>query len=215
MKNLLYISLILLLFSCTKEGGNFYFEGRVYNPVTGAGIPGIEIKLVKQQPLLGDVATGGTSKVVKSVVSDANGNFKLVAVSNLAADHYYLTESTDAYKMIGWENGEKEIRGVLKGKEDYDNLRLVPYGNNAYHFKNVNCIDENDSMSFNRTYLLTGETNNWSSFRTGCYDVSGDISFAEGDYRYDWYVIRSGVRTDSSRIFTVQEGQTTHVEVFY
>lgn len=159
MKKLIVIFCLLitpiLFTTCTKEGGNFYFEGRVYNAVTGVGIEGIEIKLIKEQPLLGDVANGGTSKVVKSVVSDANGNFKLVAVSNLAADHYYLTEvPTDQYKMIGWGNGGSEIRDVLKGEEDYDDLRLVPYGRIHSDIKNVNCEGPNDSMHIELTYLL-------------------------------------------------------------
>ena len=51
---------------------------------------------------------------------------------------------------------------------------------------------------------------------TGCIDEQGITDPIKiGNYRYDWYVIRNGVRTDSSKIFTVYENDTTHVELFY
>ena len=74
-------------------------------------------------------------------------------------------------------------------------------------------------MRFKRIYLLNDEGSSYSTPRFGCYDWSSPIgedwSSPIGDYRYDWYVIRNGVRTDCTKVFTVYENDTTSIELFY
>nr|WP_294859953.1 carboxypeptidase-like regulatory domain-containing protein [uncultured Fluviicola sp.] len=71
MRYLLFVSVLLLL-GCTKFGKNVTLKGRVMNPVTGEGIPGAEVKLLK-------IAGGYDSnyKTIKSATTDASGSFEL------------------------------------------------------------------------------------------------------------------------------------------
>ena len=51
---------------------------------------------------------------------------------------------------------------------------------------------------------------------SGCYESQGVSSPVPiGDYLMKWYVVRNGVRTDSSKIITVFENDTTELETFY
>ena len=73
-------------------------------------------------------------------------------------------------------------------------------------------------MKANFTYLMTGETNSNNTYRTGCYENLATDNYFDnpiGEYRYDWFVIRNGVRTDCTKIFTIHEGESTLIEVFY
>lgn len=194
----------MLLLSCTKGSGNIYVEGKTYNPVTGAPIPNVKIELIRtNKPGAGDPFTGGTA-TVKEVYSDANGNFVIEHLGALHGDYHVLpTVDGNTYQIIGWENAGGLTRAIEVSEETYDDLKVVTKGKYGYHIKNVNCIDSNDSMHRELTWL-------------GCYEasgVSGEIPI--GDYRWDWYVIRNGVRTDCTKVFTVYENDTTFVELFY
>ena len=118
--------------------------------------------------------------------------------------------------MIGWQGGGDEIKTV-ELEEVNDNLEIVPMGRYRQHIKNVFCEGANDSLHIELTYLLTGHTFNNNIFTTGCYESSQNVGpkVGIGDYRNDWYVIRNGVRTDCSKVFTIYEDDTTFVEAFY
>lgn len=217
MKNLtrfLIPILILIITACTKGGGNVYFSGKVYNAVTGEGISGVEIKLIKSNPFAGDPLSGETT-VEQALISDAKGRFEIIETIGSTSAYWYIVNHP-GYELIGWEvSGDESPRKVRNGEEDYDNLKLVPYGDKEFDMDNVICNNSADSMQFRRTYLLTGESQGWSDFRLGCYSYQGVGQYSIGDYRYDWYVIRNGVRTDSTKIVTVHENDTTLVELFY
>ena len=72
MKPFLILLLTGALFSCTKFGRTITVKGRVINPVTGEGIQGA--KMILQR---GTAGLPGGNKTVKSVYSDADGNFEL------------------------------------------------------------------------------------------------------------------------------------------
>ena len=48
MKWFFFILLGLILSTCTKFGENIHVNGKVLNPVTGLGIPNVEIALQKR-----------------------------------------------------------------------------------------------------------------------------------------------------------------------
>jgi hypothetical protein len=215
MKNLFYISLILLLLSCTKGKGNIYAEGRVYNPISGQGISGIEVRLMRtNNPTLAYEGTGLEQKEL--VVTDGNGNFVIEHIGNLFGTYELrVKDPSGDFKEIGWDETGTENREIKPKEEVYDNYMMIPYGNLSLHTENVNCQGPDDSLHRELTYLFQNETYNNDVFWLGCQNGQGISKWPIGDYRYDWYVIRGGVRTDSSTSFTIVEGQTTHVEVFY
>ena len=47
MRKLLYISVLMFLFSCTKFGKNITIKGKAINPATGEGIAGVKFSLQK------------------------------------------------------------------------------------------------------------------------------------------------------------------------
>jgi len=72
MKTLLKLSIIVLLFGCTKGGKNISITGFVENPVTGLGISDVQIKLLKTSGGL----PGGLEEV-KSVYTNLDGYFEI------------------------------------------------------------------------------------------------------------------------------------------
>lgn len=62
----------MTLSSCTKFKKNVSIEGFVVNPITGEGISGAEIWLLKTT-----MGLPGADKEIKTAISDANGNFEL------------------------------------------------------------------------------------------------------------------------------------------
>lgn len=75
MENKILIwSACFLLFavgSCTKFGKNITIEGRVLNPITGKGISGVEIWLLKTT-----MGLPGGDKTIKTVFSNKNGKLQ-------------------------------------------------------------------------------------------------------------------------------------------
>src|SRR5690554_4424136 len=103
--NLLII--IFLLFgtmnSCTKFGKNVTVEGRVENPVTGEGISGVEIWLLKTT-----MGLPGANKSVKTVFSDEHGSFKVDKFS-FRADKIRIGNAHGDYYSIGWYKDGKYV----------------------------------------------------------------------------------------------------------
>jgi hypothetical protein len=220
VKNLLYISLILLLFSCTKGKGNIYAEGRVYNPITGEGHSGIEMKLIRTNAMTGDPFEGSNRKHEQTVITDEKGRFVIEHIGNLFGT--YILQPRDpsgTLNNVKWDQFESAIDGErpIEPKEElYDNFQMVPFGYIKRHTKNVNCEGPNDSMHIELTYLLTGVKYEHNNFNLGCFEnLSGPTLKPIGDYRNDWYVIRNGVRVDCTKVFTIYENDTTFVERFY
>ena len=211
---------IILLTTCTKGKGNIYAEGRVYNPITGEGHSGIEMKLIRTNAINGDLFEGSNRKHEQTVITDENGNFVIEHIGNLFGT--YILQPRDpsgTYVNVTWDQYKSALDGErpIKPKEElYDNFQMVGLGVTNFYLKNVNCVNEFDSLHYERTYLLTNKNYANNFYWTGCLNSDGNYTGSgEGDYKVDWYVIRNGVRTDSSTFFTVHEGQTTNVDIFY
>jgi len=71
IKLILGIAVLSLLYTCGKKR-QVKIEGRVENPITGEGISGAEIWLLKTT-----MGLPGADKEIKTAISDANGNFEL------------------------------------------------------------------------------------------------------------------------------------------
>ena len=76
MKNLALLIILLTFLGCTKLGKNITVKGRVLNPITGQGIEGVTLELLK-----GTLGLPAELKSVKEVTTDANGNFEISKLS--------------------------------------------------------------------------------------------------------------------------------------
>ena len=215
MKKLIPILLISLIALSCKKSRTLHFTGKVVNAVTGEGIGGIEMQLIETRGADLQDPFQTNLDAVEIIQSDANGNFEIEYTGWNRYGYYILTNlNSQTHKMVGWQGGGDEIKTV-ELEEVNDNLEIVPFGVRFLKTKNINCIDENDSANFDITYLLTNMISDNNFYWTGCVDGQGVSSWSIGDYRYDWYVIRSGVRTDCTKVFTVHENDTALVELFY
>ena len=201
--------------SC-KKSRTLHFTGKVVNAVTGEGIGGIEMQLIETRGADLQDPFQTNLDAVEIIQSDANGDFEIEYTGWNRYGYYILTNlNSQTHKMIGWQGGGDEIKTV-ELEEVNDNLEIVPKGRYRYDIKNINCFDDTDTMHRELFWLLTNTNYPNNFFWTGCHEkqgVSGKINV--GDYRWDYYVIRNGVRTDSSIFFTINENDTTDVQIYY
>ena len=196
MKLLIPVLILVILASCTKFGKNVTVKGRVLNPVTGAGIEGAEVKLLK-------ISGGYDSnyKTIKSVTTDASGNFELDKCT--WSKPVARCELGDFYKL-GWtqDGGQTFIDNfeldVKKGKVMHADYYAVPYGNLILNIQNVNCGGSVDTMYFRKKWVGYSDVEGSDSTpRTGCYSYTSPSAFQipMGTYVYEMKVIRSGITT--------------------
>jgi hypothetical protein len=215
-KIFLIFLLALPLFTCTKFGKNVTIKGRVMNPITGAGIPDAEVKLLKST-----IGLPGGDKKIKSVFSDSNGDFEL---NKLTFSGYKATCSINGLYDLGWtkDNGATFTGNftleVKKGKVMHADYYAVPYGSIQFHIQNVNCEGSLDSMRFrSRSQFESNFPESWSSYRTGCYNyVSSGASLVHcGTWYYETRVKHpSGTISVYDTVF-VSESGVAQLELFY
>jgi hypothetical protein len=216
MRTLFALLIIALLASCTKFGKNVTLKGRVLNPVTGEGIPGAEVKLLK-------IAGGYDSnyKTIKSATTDATGNFEL--------DKYTWTkpvarcEVGELYKL-GWtkdggqtfiDNFELEVK---KGKVTNADFYAVPYGNLQININNTACFDSNDELKIIRTHSIAGFYDNVPNpaVYIGCVNQTGNMNKAPmGWYKYSGTVTKNGIAIPKKDSTYLSEGETKVWDISY
>ncbi|AEA43637.1 hypothetical protein [Fluviicola taffensis] len=196
--------ILLIVTSCTKFGKNVYVEGRVYNPITGEGIPNIPIRLYRSK-LDSKDPLGTDSKTLQTTTTDANGYYKVEHLSTPFNQVWIRLNSLDYYP-VGWVDfGNTNVAGVKKGKRNHFDYQMVPYGEIKISIHNVNCGGANDTLIYNRTYTSVDGISVFQPFTlTGCYDNDGAFAkVPSGDYLVEWTVIRNGTSNSYSHVVTV------------
>ena len=208
MRTLFALLIILIAASCTKFGKNVTLKGQVLNPVTGEGIEGAEVKLLK-------IVGGYDSKykTIKSATTDASGNFDL--------DKYTWVkpvarcEVGDLY-ALGWtqDGGQTFIDNfeldVKKGKVMHADFYAVPYSFIRLDIHNVSCqgatdhfvlYSEGTQVDMTKVGLMIDET--------GCYDYapSSYTKLPMGGRYYRWEVTKSGITTIFHDTIYLSEGE--------
>ena len=213
-----FISVLLfttILFSCTKFARTDTAKGRVLNPITGEGIPDVEMKLLKTTS-----GIPGENKAVKSTTTDANGSYE-ISKTGLKSYSLSCNLSTDYYP-IGWyvdgeiKNTNTGNYSLKKGKTLHADFYAVPYGNIILDIQNVNCQGANDSMQFTRTYQFETSDNGYSSYRIGCYSyLSQPFKVPIGYHYYKTKITRSGITTFVYDTIFVSETGTATIHIDY
>ncbi len=191
-------------------------KGRVMNPVTGEGIEGAEVKLLK---IVGSYDSN--YKTIKSAITDASGNFELDKYT--WSSPVVRCETGDLYQL-GWtkdggqtfiDNFELEVK---KGKTTNADFYVVPYGNLILNIQNVNCGGSGDTMYFRKKWLgFTDFEGSYSTPRTGCYSYTSPSAFQVpmGTYVYEMKVIRSGITSYVYGTIVVPETGVVTINIDY
>lgn len=214
--NLLLIIFLLLgtMNSCTKFGKNVTIEGRVVNPITGEGISGAEIWLLKTT-----MGLPGADKEIKTAISDANGNFELNKFS-FRADKIRMGDAHGDYYTIGWhKDGEyvstNSTLEIKKGKKLNVDFHMVPYGNYRIVINNINCQGINDTIIIHRQNEVNSFLNkNWILKGCSGYTTAWD-KVPMGTIHTKYTVIRGGISNTYEEDFVVEPNQQNEQVIDY
>jgi hypothetical protein len=193
-------------------------DGRVYNPITGEGIPNIPIRLYRntidsKDPL------GTGSKTLQTTTTDANGYYKVEHLSTPFNQVWIRLNSLDNYP-IGWVDfGNTNEAGVKKGKRNHFDYQMVPYGNIIIYIKNTSCFDSNDNVKL----YFQGDQYDSYTFNpglltelTGCVDIiDNPVKSSMGYKFFKWEATKNGITTLYYDTIFVDENQISTLNVFY
>ncbi|MDD2984147.1 MAG: carboxypeptidase-like regulatory domain-containing protein [Crocinitomicaceae bacterium] len=206
MRNLSLFSLILFLaVSCGKVS----VQGRVVNPITGEGIEGVKLSIVKSS---GGLPAG--EKTITSTFTGSDGSYSLSIKSMKAV--YLQINTFGKYHPIGWYENGKYAGGnhyALKKKKMLVDFHAVPYGEILTSIHNINCQGPTDTLVFKREYISYSGMSVFEPFElTGCYNNAGTFAkVPSGNYRLEWIVIRGGQENVYSHVlFVPPNGQASY-----
>jgi len=206
MKYITFIFSILLMVSCGKQR---VVKGRVYNPVTGNGISGIEVQVRKGKSCISYDGCG--SKLLESTTTDANGNYSMQYRDK--DDQYLLFKHNidDFYRI------NSNIPGI-SGNQEYD-LLLVTKGYEQYSIINTSCFDINDKLTITERYhksipsliLLNGD-----AVYSGCMNQTYPNTLVPmGWYVWKGSVTKNNITTPFSDSIYVPEGGSVQWSIEY
>ena len=217
LKIIFGLSLLFMLSTCTKFGKNVTVKGRVLNPLTGEGIPDVDVVLIRNT--FGQLPGG--IKIIKSVTTDANGNFEL---SKFTLSHpTFQVNLSGKYYGIGWWKGNEyasfqELPAKI-GKTMKMEYHAVPYGTMQIYYKNSACFDSNDQLKLyfdgakydNNVYSVGFMTELF-----GCVDGLGDqVRTTIGEKYFHWEVTKNGITNTYYDTIFINENQNTILNVVY
>jgi hypothetical protein len=216
MKNVVYLVIFSYVFAtCTKPGKNVTVKGRVYNPITGKGYEGSELRLLRSEFL----KLPGGYKDVKRASTNENGEYEISKLSVFRLD---LSARVNGYVYdLGWYvDGEYKNNGsgffpVKKGKIMNVDYHAVPYGCLITNIKNINCEGSSDSMIFRSKSIEIEDDfpSLYSLPKIGCYELNNTMcdKFIMGKHVYEIKVFRnSGVTIKYDTIFIKNEENTIY-----
>ena len=216
--------LILLLgfLSCTKGGGNIYVEGRVYNPVTGEGIPDVKINLTKAKVGGAPASQSGGYKTVKSVTTNAEGYYEITHSTILLQDYYIRVEEPADYYSLGFIDGEGNYQNgslfkVNKSKNTYVGYEAISFAKIKYIISNNNCTGSTDKLVLYEESLSASEyfiDAGWQ--HDGCVNFESDyLGVPMGRLALRWEVTKNITTTTYHDTIYLEEGEQRVYEINY
>jgi len=178
MKHLAYFTFILLLASCGKK---YTATGRVYNPVNGNGIVGLEVQIRKGKACLNYDGCG--SKLLESTTTDANGYYS-ITYRDRGGQYLLFKNDIDEYHRIN-----SNIPGV-SGNQVYD-LLLVAKGYMQHTITNTNCFDANDNLTI--TSRVHKSLPEFYTVQNAVYNGCFNQTFSNSYVVMGWHVYKGTV----------------------
>ncbi|MNU64092.1 hypothetical protein D3C71_533620 [compost metagenome] len=203
--NLIFAAVLLLLTvsTCTKFGKNVYVEGRVYDPITGEGIPNISLKIYRTKTNFSIGDPPPHPKILKQTTTDENGFYKMEDLAD-AFKKVYVQLNEEDYYLVG-----PNTYPVKKGKKNRVDFEIVPAGHYKLVVNNVNCQGPGDTIIISQTDQF-GALPEIDRIITGC-DSDGYYPYffkmPMGTIYTQYTVKRNGVVNSYSVNFEVLPGQ--------
>jgi hypothetical protein len=217
MKWITYLTLCVVLFSCTKVGKNVTVKGRVFNPITNEGYADVSVRLMVPETL----SLPGGYKTIKRTSTDNMGYFEISA-GRLRSVWVQVEDLTGNHRIGWYVDNEFETQHNLnanKGKKMLADYHAVPYGQTILDIQNVNCSGPTDTMWFrHRSQFDNNFPENWSSPRVGCYsyiDSQPYTGFMMGTRYYQVRVKRNGQTTITEHEFFINQNGVTTIQLHY
>ena len=213
-------------FSCTKGGGNIYVEGRVYNPVTGEGIPNVTLNLYRPE-MGGTIGNSSGNKTVETAQTDDEGYYEISHLGGAYTYRLKIVPEPDRFLNLGTAPNDFDVEIgndafiVDKGTNMTVDFFATYYGKLRYEINNVNCQGSTDNFKLFFMGTEVGYQNDHIGVVTiegdGCFE-SNDNTFAEvpmGDRYYKIEITKNGQTTSYLDTITIQEGQEYVYEINY
>lgn len=138
--------IILILFSCSKDGGNIKAEGTVVDKTTGNPVPEAMVYLRQIGRNL-SLAGGMGGSTIASQKADANGKFSFVFDANYKDNIYEVQAVKENY----YDDSNNEASVPSSGATDLK-VPLQPYAYLKIHVINANPKDQFDYISVNNSF---------------------------------------------------------------
>jgi len=215
-KTATYLTLILfILLSCAKDGKRIFVEGKVLNPITGEGIEGIRVKIMKN-------ALSGGYKVLKETYTDADGNYEL-GVNSVAIDVYVRCDGDFGLHIIGWDlNFETEFVDIVtfripkKGRVYNADYHTVPEGGLKKSIINTSCFNDNDEIKiFAQDEVVSINQSAGPLMQTGCVSMlygNDEFDNPSGKIFYHYFVTKNNITTEHfDTLYVYPKQENIHV----
>ena len=210
MKNSLILFSLFVFFSCTKFGKNITVNGKVINPITGQGLPNLEVSLQRSK-LFGFPSSG--VKTLKTTTTNSEGYFNIDALNHSHYDYVVRVNTGGLYDLGWYHDGEykgTDTYGVDVGKVTNVDFHAVPYGKLKSNVNNISCEGPTDTLNIYFKYRL--KINN-PIFQPGeiygCFtNSSTSSSIPMGFYDVTWTVTKpsTGTNTFTGEVFVPENG---------
>lgn len=214
-KNILFSSILLLMITLQGCGIPNIFEktkveGKVINLVTGMPISNIKVIVQKSnfsllEPGLLDI------DIIDETTTDQNGHFSFRFNAKVASS-YTCIITEESIPFYGNHNVELSLHS-----DNAITFQIAPAGKIDYFFKNVNCIDANDSLRFTEKYAHLSDCCGIDTLIVqGCNirDVQ-PLNRPMGEYYFWWEVRRGGVANEFRDTIYLEAGAERLYEVQY
>jgi hypothetical protein len=213
MKWITYLTLCVVLFSCTKVGKNVTVKGRVFNPITNEGYADVSVRLMVPETL----SLPGGYKTIKRTSTDNMGYFEISA-GRLRSVWVQVEDLTGNHRIGWYVDNEFETQHNLnanKGKKMLADYHAVPYGKYRIIINNVNCQGPTDTIIIRQQNQVNSMLDiDW--IRTGCEGYTTSYQDTPmGEMYISWKVIRGGVTTEFSDVLFINHNQENQFVLNY
>ncbi|HIP35540.1 MAG TPA: carboxypeptidase regulatory-like domain-containing protein [Crocinitomix sp.] len=183
-------------------------HGRVYNPVTGNGIAGMGVYVMKDKTCLS--YDGCADKAIESTTTDANGYY-LMQYRDKGGLSLLFDNDIDAFYRMN-----SNIPGI-SGNQEYD-LLLVTKGYLQKTITNLSCFDANDKLTITSAYhkSIPELSSTTMAIYEGCMNQTYSNSYVPMGWRvWKGIVTKNSITTPFADSIYVPEGGSVQWSIEY
>ena len=225
------ISLIGFLYSCDKYNQDYYaVRVECFIPYSKTPVKGLKYTInetKKKYKLFGDYETYKTGWTLQGKVGNDGIAETMFTRDNRSRGYY---GGTFDYSEIELPPGEYDFVGEVpsfildENHTEIIRIYFLPRMNVVFHYKNLNCIDVNDSFKSKTINIdeypkgfYSWENIPWTAalVTQGCADYSSSVYTNSGRYVIQWEAERGGMTTSGIDTFLVSPETTNTINMFW